>query len=108
MTRNLDRRMEVLCPVNDKNIASRVKDMLFLLASDTEKGRMMQPDGSYTRLELPDGCKNAQMVEYQRCRDDYLMQLPHRQMFLTQTVRRAVGGALIWLGRHIAPSVYVD
>lgn len=108
MTRNLDRRMEVLCPVNDKNIASRVKDMLFLLASDTEKGRVMQPDGSYTRLELPDGCKNAQMVEYQRCRDDYLMQLPHRKMFLTQTVRRAVGGALIWLGRHIAPSVYVD
>lgn len=108
MTRNLDRRMEVLCPVNDKNIASRVKDMLFLLASDTEKGRMMQPDGSYTRLELPDGCKNAQMVEYQRCRDDYLMQLPHRKMFLTQTVRRAIGGALIWLGRHIAPSVYVD
>lgn len=108
MTRNLDRRMEVLCPVNDPAIANRIKDMLFLLLKDTQKGHMMQPDGSYARLELPDGSKDAQMIEYQRCRDDYAKQLPHKKMFFSQSIRRAIGGVLIWLGHHIAPSSSID
>lgn len=108
MTRNLDRRMEVLCPVNDAKIAKRIKEMLLLLASDTEKGRIMQPDGSYVRLELQDGCKNAQMVEYQRCREEFSLQQPHKKMHFAQTIRRAIGGALIWLGRHVTPSYHAD
>lgn len=108
MTRNLDRRMEVLCPVNDKEISSRIKDMLFLLLKDTKKGRIMQPDGSYARLQLPDGCEDAQMIEHQRCHDDYLRQLPHKKMFFAQSIRRAIGEAMIWLGRRIAPSSYLD
>lgn len=108
MTRNLDRRMEVLCPVNDKKIVKRLKDMLFLLTKDTQKGRIMQPDGSYTRLELPDGCENVQMIEYQNFLEDHKTQLPHRKMHFTQSIRREIGGALIWLGRHISPSSYGD
>ena len=108
MTRNLDRRMEVLCPVNDMKIASRIKDTLFLLLKDTKKGRIMQPDGSYARLELPDGCEDAQMIEYQRCRDDFAKQLPHKKMFFAQSIRRAIGGVLIWLGHRIAPNTYIE
>lgn len=108
MTRNLDRRMEVLCPVQDAEIAKRIKSMLISLMEDVEKGRVMQPDGSYTRLESENGCKNAQMVEYQKCLDDYKAQLPHRKKLFMRTVRRALGGALIWLGRHISPSFYVE
>ena len=108
MTRNLDRRMEVLFPVNDAIIASRIKDMLFLLLKDTKKGRVMQPDGSYARLELPDGCEDAQMVEYQRCREDYARQLPHPKMRFAQSIRRIIGGALIGLGRRVAPANYSD
>ncbi|MEA4914475.1 MAG: polyphosphate kinase 1 [Christensenella sp.] len=108
MTRNLDRRMEVLCPVMDKEIAARIKSMLDCLMKDVEKGRIMQPDGSYARLEMKDGCQNAQMVEYQRCLDDYKMQLPHKKILLMRPIRRAVGSALIWLGRHIAPSIPIE
>jgi polyphosphate kinase len=108
MTRNLDRRMEVLCPVRDEEIAQRVKSMLILLMKDVEKGRIMQPDGSYARLQMENGCKNAQMVEYQKCLDDYLAQRPHKKKFLTRTVRRALASALIWLGRRISPSLYVE
>ncbi|NLI52731.1 MAG: polyphosphate kinase 1 [Clostridiales bacterium] len=108
MTRNLDRRMEVLCPVRDKEIMLRIKSMLLSLLEDVEKGRVMLPDGSYTRLESETGCPNAQMAEYQKCLDDYKMQLPHRKMLFMRSIRRALGGALIWLGRHISPSLYVD
>ena len=108
MTRNLDRRMEVLCPVMDNTIVMRIKSMLDCLLKDVEKGRMMQPDGSYTRLERADGCQNAQMVEYQKCLDDYKMQLPHKKILLMRPIRRAVGNAFIWLGRHISPSVPIE
>ena len=108
MTRNLDRRMEVLCPVNDTTIANRIKEMLLLLLKDTKKGRIMQPDGSYARLELADGCRDAQMIEYQRCHDDCIRQLPHKKKFFAQSIRRAIGAVLIWLGRRIAPSAYLD
>ena len=108
MTRNLDRRMEVLCPVNDPEIARRIKEMVFSLAEDTEKGRIMQPDGSYVRLELEDGCKNAQMAEYQKCLDDYKMLLPHKKVLFLRSIRRALGGALVWLGRRISPSASID
>ncbi len=108
MTRNLDRRMEVLCPVQDKEIAKRIKSTLFLLTEDVEKGRIMKPDGSYARLESPNGCKNAQMVEYYKCLDDYKAQLPHKKKFSMRNVRRTLGSALIWLGRHISPSLYVE
>ncbi len=108
MTRNLDRRMEVLCPVNDRQIARRIKEMLFSLAKDTEKGRIMQPDGSYAPLELADGFKNAQMAEYQKCLDDYRLLMPHKKMLVLRSVRSAVGGALVWLGRRISPSATVD
>ena len=100
--------MEVLCPVRDGEIARRIKSMLFLLMDDVEKGRVMQPDGSYTRLQSENGCKNAQMLEYQKCIADYKAQLPHKKRFLLRAVRRALGSALIWLGRHVSPSLYVE
>jgi len=108
MTRNLDRRMEVLCPVQDAEIAQKIKSMLVLLMDDVEKGRVMRPDGRYTRLESENGCKNAQMLEYQKCLADYKAQLPHKKKFSMRTVRRATGKALIWLGRRISPSLYVE
>jgi len=108
MTRNLDRRMEVLYPVQDAEIAQRIKSMLLLFMDDVEKGRVMQPDGSYTRLKSENACKNAQMLEYQKCLEDYKAQIPHRKKFSMRTVRRALGNALIWLGRHISPSLYVE
>ncbi|MDD5018277.1 MAG: polyphosphate kinase 1 [Eubacteriales bacterium] len=103
MTRNLDRRMEVLCPVLDKAIAKRIKDTVFTLLKDITKGRVMQPDGSYLRLDIEDGIENTQMVQYAKCALDYKKQLPQKRKHLPKSFRHMVGGALIRLGRRISP-----
>ncbi len=50
MPRNLDRRIELLFPVEEKRHMKRLKDALNLLMSDTRKARMMKSDGSYTKV----------------------------------------------------------
>ncbi len=108
MTRNLDRRMEILCPVLDKKIAERIKDMIFTLAKDTAKGRIMQPDGSYTRLRIAGGIEGTQMVQYKKCLEDYKKQLPQKKKNLYGSLRRTVGGVFIKLGKRISPDFYLD
>ena len=108
MTRNLDRRMEVMCPVRNADIAARIRDMVFMLLKDVSKGRIMQPDGRYTRLSIPDGIENAQMVQYAKCADDYKKQLPQKKKRVILGARRAIGMALINLGKRVSPRLYLD
>ena len=51
MTRNLDRRIELLFELEHPGIRQRVLDILEVLLSDTEKTRVLQPDGSYRRID---------------------------------------------------------
>jgi polyphosphate kinase len=102
MTRDLDRRLEVLCPILDRPIASRIKDMVLKLLSDTAKGRSMQPDGSYTRLNIPGGVNDAQAGQYMQCLDDYRRLLPQKHKRLA--LRRVLGSALVRFGRRISPN----
>lgn len=46
MTRNMDRRVEVACPVRDSSARNRIRRIMHLVYIDTEKGRVMTPDGS--------------------------------------------------------------
>ncbi len=51
MPRNLDRRVEVLFPIEDPGLNRYIRDQLLeLYLSDTVRVRFMQPDGSYVRL----------------------------------------------------------
>lgn len=106
MTRNLDRRMEVLCPVLDEKNAERIKDMIFTLLKDTTKGRIMQPDGSYVRLDLEDGIPNTQMVQYEKCVKDYKKRLPQKKMRVARSVRNGMAHALIRLGKRLSTDMY--
>ena len=108
MTRNLDRRMEVMCPVRDPDIAARIRDMVFTLMRDVGKGRIMQPDGTYTRLNVLDGIKDAQMAQYEKCAADYKKQLPQKKRRLFMAIRRMIGTALIRLGKRITPRLYTE
>jgi len=108
MTRNLDRRMEVLCPVLDSGIAQRIKDMVFTMLKDVAKGRVMQPGGTYARLDIEDGIRNAQMVQYEKCRDDHMKQLPHKKRRAFRSLRHALGSALIRLGKRISPGFLAE
>jgi len=51
MPRNLDRRVELMFPVDSPEIWQRVMDVLQVELDDTEKARLMQPDGSYSRVD---------------------------------------------------------
>jgi polyphosphate kinase len=51
MPRNLDRRIELLVPVDDDASRARLIRTLQLYFRDTAKARALQPDGGYARVE---------------------------------------------------------
>ena len=51
MSRNLNRRVEVVCPVKDPGLRAFLKDeVLHAYLSDNVRARLLQPDGSYERV----------------------------------------------------------
>lgn len=56
MTRNLDRRVEVLFPIEDAAIRQHIEENILIAAlRDTAKARELQPDGTYTRVRPAPG-----------------------------------------------------
>jgi polyphosphate kinase len=53
MSRNLDRRVELLIPVDDPAARKRLAVVLETCLSDNVKARRLQPDGSYERVKPP-------------------------------------------------------
>jgi polyphosphate kinase len=51
MGRNLDRRVEVLFPVEDKELVLRLKEMLKVYLKDSEKGKMLDMNGNYIKID---------------------------------------------------------
>ena len=51
MTRNTDRRVEVAAPIRDRGLQARLLEMIEILLRDNVKARVMNPDGSYSRVE---------------------------------------------------------
>ncbi len=64
MPRNLDRRVEVVTPVEDENLSQKLKEMLDIFWSDNRQAWEMQSDGSYGQLyPQPDEPeRNAQLI----------------------------------------------
>ncbi|HZS05100.1 MAG TPA: polyphosphate kinase 1 [Blastocatellia bacterium] len=64
MNRNLDRRVEVLFPLEDERIRERVRrDVLELGLADNAKMRWLQADGTYLRLQP---ASNEQCCDFQQ------------------------------------------
>lgn len=56
MPRNLAGRVEVLFPVEDTRLRTAIRDeILFRHLADTQKARLLNPDGTYTRIEPAPG-----------------------------------------------------
>jgi polyphosphate kinase len=56
MPRNLDRRVEVIFPINDQVIRRSIIDtILKVYLRDTVNMRILNPDGNYTRVKTPPG-----------------------------------------------------
>ncbi len=47
MTRNMERRIEILFPIEDQILVKRTKDILFLQLSDNVKARIQDREGTY-------------------------------------------------------------
>ena len=50
MPRNLDKRVEIITPVEDEDIKKKLKHILDVYVADNRKAYYMQPDGSYKKL----------------------------------------------------------
>jgi len=58
MPRNFKKRAEILYPIEDTNLKSRIiNEILLTYLNDNVKARLMQPDGSYVRVKPKDGEK---------------------------------------------------
>jgi polyphosphate kinase len=63
MPRNLDRRVEVLAPIENRSIRRfLIDEYLKIYLDDTAKARFLQPDGSYTRPETREEGVDAQLA----------------------------------------------
>lgn len=51
MPRNLDRRVEILFPVQDEGLREKVKHILSVELEDNVKARILGADGSYSRID---------------------------------------------------------
>ena len=49
MTRNLNRRLEIACPIEDRNLCEKLKWILDTQLKDNAKASYLLPDGSYLR-----------------------------------------------------------
>jgi polyphosphate kinase len=71
MPRNLDRRIELLFPVEEKKHMKRLKETLKLLLSDNRKARIMKSDGSYVKGgNRGKEAINSQEVFYQMAQEE--------------------------------------
>ncbi len=60
MSRNLDRRVEVLVPLANKTVHDQVLEQVMLAnILDTEQSWQLQPDGEYARMRMGEGGFNC-------------------------------------------------
>lgn len=51
MGRNLDRRVELLFPIEDRSLCLRLMEIINISLKDTEKARIMNTDGTYSGID---------------------------------------------------------
>ena len=64
MPRNLDKRVEILFPVEDEELKQEVIHILDIQLTDNTKARIMQPDGSYIIPNTAPGTQKICAQEY--------------------------------------------
>lgn len=65
MQRNLDRRVEVTFPIEDKNLKEEIiNNILHIYLKDNVKARILHPDGSYHFIKPQDGAAKQNSQEW--------------------------------------------
>ena len=64
MTRNLDHRVELLFPIEDKDVFAQIKRDISVYWSDTVKARRLGSDGAYHRIQGEDINAQETLIDY--------------------------------------------
>ena len=65
MERNLDRRVEVVCPIQDPTLKRHLRDtVLEALLSDSHRAWALQTDGTYQPVRPPEGVEPARFSAF--------------------------------------------
>lgn len=64
MNRNLDRRVEILFPIEEEENKHRIKQFLNVYLSDNVKARILNNDGTYSRVTCNEGDEMINSQEY--------------------------------------------
>ena len=71
MHRNLNRRVELLFPIEDEKAKEKIKNILDISLKDTVKARLLNSDGTYVRIDKRHKeVINSQMYFYNKSVDD--------------------------------------
>lgn len=54
MKRNMHRRIEIACPIISGSVRDKIRRIMFTNASDNVKARIMNPDGTYMKVQKPE------------------------------------------------------
>jgi polyphosphate kinase len=66
MPRNLERRLELMTPIIEQPLMQKLYEILQLQLNDNQLSWKLDPDGEYTKIEVPKGAKpinNHQILE---------------------------------------------
>jgi polyphosphate kinase len=64
MNRNLDRRVEIMFPVEEEQSRNKIKHYLDICLSDNVKARILKSDGTYVRVECKENEQRLNSQEY--------------------------------------------
>ena len=74
MPRNLDRRVELMFPIEDEDCRNRIKEILEVELNDTMRANYLLPDGNYHKLDLRGKVKLDSQQELIRLADEAVAQ----------------------------------
>ncbi len=85
MPRNLDRRVEIMFPIENERLKKEVIHVLDIQLRDTLKAQVKQPDGSYERIDRRGKeslCAQSYFVEYAKQLNHREEQVVHDRVFI--------------------------
>ena len=85
MPRNLDRRVELVFPIEDERLRKRAFSILELMLSDNVNARLMQPDTSYVHIDRRGKASVNCHIEFSRLASDAVHAL--EEVELTKPLR---------------------
>ena len=84
MTRNMIKRVEILFPIYDESIKSRLLDIMDIELNDNKKARIQQSNGEYVYVDNDEEPLSSQQALMDRARQANIKMNPYKDSLLTK------------------------